>query len=189
MATEATGFVVAGGRSRRMGRDKALLPWHGKTLLDHAVERLAGLCGRIFVLCGREPRYQDRGRPVIVDPVRDAGPLAGIVAGLRVLEDEPGLFLAVDLPQVPAALLGHLLDRAEGWDAVVPVSPGGPEPLCAVYTRACLQPAEHRLAAGELKMTSFWGDVRVREVGLDELRRFGEPSLIFRNINSPRDLT
>ena len=171
-----------------MGRDKALLPWQGTTLLDHALGRLGQVCGRVFILCGPDRRYDDHGVPVLLDRTRDSGPLAGLVAGLDLLGPEPGLFLAVDLPHVPVPLLAGLLERLAGADAVVPVSPGGPEPLCAVYSRGCLGAAERRLSAGELKMTSFWTDVRVRQVGAAELLAFGDPGLVFRNFNTPNDI-
>ena len=179
---------MAGGRSRRMGRDKALVPWGGATLLDHALHRLRRVCGRAFILCGPDRRYEQRGIPVLVDETPDAGPLAGLVAGLAQLADEPGLFLAVDLPEVPVALLADLLDRAEGTDAVVPLSDRGPEPLCAVYRKTCLAPARRRLAAADYKMTSFWPDVRVAQVSPGDLRRFGTPDTLFRNVNTLNDL-
>jgi molybdopterin-guanine dinucleotide biosynthesis protein A len=184
----ATGFVVAGGQSRRMGRDKALLPWAGVTLLDRALQTLQQVCGRVAILCGPVARYEDRGVPLIVDRVQGAGPLAGLIAGLETLGEEPGAFLAVDLPGVPPALLADLVERSAAADAVVPLSNSGPEPLCAVYTRACLEPARRRIAAGERRMTSFWTDVRVVRVGPAELARFGDPAALFRNVNTANDL-
>jgi molybdopterin-guanine dinucleotide biosynthesis protein A len=142
----------------------------------------------VRVLCGPAPRYLDRGVPVVTDEARDAGPLAGVVAGLAAAPGGRGLFLAVDLPHVPASLLEWLVDLSEGWDAVVPVSPRGPEPLCALYGPACLAPMRRRMAAGELSMTAFWPDVRVRRPAADELARQGDPDLVFRNLNAPGDL-
>ena len=182
------GFVVAGGESRRMGRDKALLPWGGADLLDHALARLRAVASDVRILCGPEERYRDRGLPVERDLVRGAGPLAGILTGLLAAAGRPGLFLAVDLPHVPVALLARLVERAEGCDAVVPVSPRGPEPLCAVYGPRCLEPIRGRVAAGDLKMTAFWPDVRVLELGAAELAAFGDPGDLFRNLNAPDDL-
>jgi molybdopterin-guanine dinucleotide biosynthesis protein A len=184
----ATGFVVAGGQSRRMGRDKALLPWAGVTLLDRALRTLQQVCGRVSILCGPVARYEDRGVPLLVDRLHGAGPLAGVIAGLETLGEEPGAFLAVDLPGVPAALLADLIRRSAEADAVVPLSSSGPEPLCAVYTRACLEPARRRIAAGERRMTSFWPDVRVATVPWAELAPFGDPAVMFRNINTAHDL-
>lgn len=181
----ATGFVVAGGRSRRMGRDKALLPWGNTTLLDHALLRLGGVCREVRILSGPEPRYLDHGVPVDADVVADAGAAGGLLTGLARLGSGPGLFLAVDLPFVTLPLLRHLLALAGEVDAVVPVSRGGPEPLCAVYGRACLEPVRRCVASGELKLTAFWSEVRVREVREDELATFGAPDELFSNLNTP----
>ena len=186
--TEAVGFVVAGGASRRMGRDKALLPWEGATLLDHALARLRRVCGEVRILCGPQPRYAERGVPIVLDQVPDAGALGGVVSALRTLSSGAfGLFLAVDLPLVPVPLLAHLLQLSPGFDAVVPISQRGPEPLCAVYRESCRIAAERRIASGEPKMTSFWPEVRVREVPEAELASFGDPASLFRNVNSRED--
>jgi len=183
----ATGFVVAGGRSERMGRDKALLPWAGSTLLEHALVRLRAVCAEVRILAGAEGRYTGYGAPVITDRVRDAGPLGGIEAGLENLGGAFGLFLGVDTPLIPPALLGALVGAAAGFDVVVPLVAGRPEPLCAVYGERCREPVQRRLASGERKMTSFWPDVRVRTMAEDELAAFGDPTEMFRNLNTPED--
>lgn len=184
------GFVMAGGRSRRMGRDKALLPWGEGTLLDHAVRRLRACCDDIRILCGPEERYLDQGLAVHADHFADAGPLAGVHAGLAALPgaDDLGLFLAVDLPFVPAELLRALAEAAAGHDAAVPVGRLGPQPLSAAYRAACRAAVEARLLEGERRVTSFWPDVRVKEMGDAEIGLFGEPARLFLNLNEPHDL-
>jgi molybdenum cofactor guanylyltransferase len=171
-----------------MGRDKALLPWGASTLLAHAVARLRAVCHETRILCGSEARYHEHGVALVTDAGTPPCPLTGIYSGLRTLEQGVGLFLAVDLPEVPAAFLSFLLAAAEGWDAAVPVHAGGDEPLCAAYATSCREPIRRRLEAGKLKMTSFWPDARVRRVKEDEIRRFGDPLHIFRNVNAPVDL-
>jgi molybdopterin-guanine dinucleotide biosynthesis protein A len=168
-----------------MGRDKALLAWGGVTLLDHAAERLRAVCAGVRILCGADRRYEDRGLPVETDAFADAGPLGGIYTGLLGLGAGPGLFLGVDLPFATVALLRRLLALAEGHDAVVPLSARGPEPLCAVYRPTCLEPIRRRLAAGELKATSFWPDVDVRQAGAADLEGLGPLAELFRNVNTP----
>jgi molybdopterin-guanine dinucleotide biosynthesis protein A len=170
-----------------MGRDKALLPWGGTTLLDHAVERLRRVSDDVRILCGPEERYAERGVPLVTDAVADQGALGGVLSGLLALDRPHGLFLAVDLPAVPVALLEALAAAAEGWDVVAPRSLAGPEPLCAVYSRDCIPPIQRRLAAGEAKMTSFWPEVKVRELGPAELVRFGDPGSLFANVNAEDD--
>jgi molybdopterin-guanine dinucleotide biosynthesis protein A len=184
----AVGFVMAGGRSERMGRDKALLPWGSTTLLDHAIDRLARVCGEVRILSGSESRYGDRGVAVLVDRLADRGPLAGVARGIESLEGGVGLFLAVDLPCVAPSFLSFLLDAALGSDAAVPVHASGEEPLCAVYGPACLGAVQRRLQLGESRMTSFWPDVRLRTVTDHEIRRYGDPADLFYNVNTPDDL-
>src|SRR5262249_27332862 len=162
----------------------ALLPWESSTLLDHTLDRLRAVCGERKILCGPEGRYADRGVPIVRDVVPGAGPLAGLVSGLEELGDAPGLFLAVDMPLVPGPLLRVLLEWVHGHDGVVPVTADGAHPLCAVYRGRCLEPARRRLASGERRMTCFWPDVRIRQVGEPELAAFGDPALLMRNVNS-----
>jgi molybdopterin-guanine dinucleotide biosynthesis protein A len=174
-----------------MGQDKALLPWGDTDLLGHTLRRLSrGLgktSGETAVLSGSMHRFADLGVPVYPDIINDAGPLGGILTGLVSVEAELGLFLAVDLPLITVPFLEYLLTLAPEHDAVVPISPSGPEPLCAVYTRACAEPIRSRIARGELKMTSFWPDVRVRGVEPHEITAFGDPATLFLNVNSPSD--
>lgn len=185
LSAAVTGFVVAGGRSARMGRDKALLPWGETTLLDHAIARLLEVTDDVRILCGSGPRYADRGVPIVVDV---PGPPSALVALLSALDAAPSrtcLLLAVDLPNVTPALLQAL--AAADADAVVPVSASGPEPLCAVYHAACREPIRESIARGDLKMSGFWADVRVLRIEGEELSRLGDPNTLFMNVNSPRD--
>lgn len=170
-----------------MGRDKALLSWGAGTLLDNSLARLREITDDVRVLCGPERRYQDRGAPTIVDALSESSALVGILSGLLALERPLGLFLAVDLPHVPAALLRHLAKLAGGFDAIVPVGASGPEPLCAVYARECLEPIRRAVERGDLKMTSFWSEVSVREVQSAELAAFGDPARLFLNVNALED--
>jgi molybdopterin-guanine dinucleotide biosynthesis protein A len=180
------GFAVAGGHSRRMTRDKALLAWGATDLLGHALARLRAVCPDVRILSGSEARYPDRGVPVIPDAVTGAGALGGVLTGLEAGPDV-GLFLAIDLPFVPASFLAHLVTLAGEADAVVPLSPRGPEPLCAVYGPACLEPVRRSVREGRLKMTAFWSEVRVRQVTPTEIAAFGDPERLFSNLNAPED--
>lgn len=172
-----------------MGRDKALLPWGSATLLEHAVTRLRAVCPEVRILSGAPTRYAELGLTVLADARPDAGPLAGVLAGLDSLatSEHVGLFLALDVPRVPAALLAHLLDAAAGWDGVVPVTAAGPEPLCAVYRASCREAIGRRLDRGERRMDAFWPDVRLRRLDERALRAFGDPLELFANLNAPED--
>ena len=181
------GFVVAGGRSARMGRDKALLPWDGATLLDHALARLRAVTDDVRILCGPSARYEDRGVPLVLDRVADGGPLAALDAALHAAAGRPVVFLGVDLPFVTPAVLDRILAASTGRDAAVPVLGERPEPLCAVYGPGCQAAVQARLAAGERRMTSFWPDVAVRALSPGDLSGLGDLAALFRNLNTPGD--
>jgi molybdopterin-guanine dinucleotide biosynthesis protein A len=170
-----------------MGQDKALLPWGDTDLLGHALARLRGVVDEVRILPGPERRYTDRGVALDLDLAPNQGPLAGLLAALESASGRAALLLGIDLPLVPSRLLERLVALGPSVDAVVPMWPRGPEPLCAVYGAACLEPVRHRVAAGDLKMTAFWPDVRVREVGPEELDAYGDPAELFLNVNTPED--
>lgn len=182
------GYVVAGGRSRRMGQDKATLPWRHSTLLSDAVHRLRQATTDVRVLSGTDEPWTLSG----LHTVRDVEPLLGPLGALRTaLEDAAPrgvLFLAVDLPFVPVALLRRLIVWSVGFDAVVPHSVGTAEPLAAFYSSACLDPVCRRLGAGDRRMSAFWPDVQVRHVDPTELADLGDPARIFANLNTQEDV-
>ncbi len=187
LSASVTGFVLAGGRSTRMSRDKALLPWGGATLLDHAIARLRSVTDDVRILCGPEPRYADRGLPIVVDVPGPGSALIGLLSALVAAPRERSLLLAVDLPHATPALLQALIEAGPGSDAVVPISPSGPEPLCALYRAACRKPIRIAIARGDLKMTSFWTDVHVRTIEGEALTRLGDPRFLFVNVNAPEE--
>lgn len=171
-----------------MGRDKALLPWEGTTLLDHAIARLRVVFDDVRILCGPTLRYQDRGLPLVLDAFTDTGPLAGLDAALDAGRGRPVLLLGVDMPFVTPALLHFLtslLLRGD-HDAIVPAVGGRLEPLCAAYGPACREAVRARLEAGERRMTSFLEGVRVRAVSVTRLDGQDLTDL-FRNLNTPED--
>ncbi len=180
------GLALAGGESRRMGRDKALVPWGEGDLLSHTLARLAAVTPEVRIVSGAERRHLDRGRPV--DRDAGTGALAGVLAGLATAEPRAGLVLAIDLPLVPSALLERLVAEAHGVDAVVPCSPRGPEPLCALYGPGCLEPIRRRVERGELAMKAFWPEIRLRRLEAEAFADLGDPQLLFLNVNTPQDL-
>lgn len=150
------GFVLAGGQSRRMGRDKALLELGGRPLAALALEKLRGL-GLEARICGARPESAAelaRFGEVLPDNVAQCGPLAGIEAGLAAGSEELSLFLAVDMPLMPAAFLRWMMDRAEASGAVatIPQAGGLAQPLCAVYSRRLLDGLRKALGDGHLRM-------------------------------------
>lgn len=171
-AARASGLVLCGGASRRMGADKALLALGERTLLERAIACLAPHASPVRLACGERERYGALGFELVCDRRASAGPLAGLEAGLAAAsgsgpsetdrsETDAGEYvcvLAVDMPRVDAELVARLLAhaRANDLDACLLASAGGIEPLCAVYHTRLLPRVRAALDAGERKVTSFF---------------------------------
>jgi molybdopterin-guanine dinucleotide biosynthesis protein A len=147
------GFVLAGGRSSRMGRDKALLPLNGSTLIEQVASRVLLAAGTV-TLIGSPDRYRSLGYPVRADLAEDCGPLGGVYTALSVTQADWNLIVACDMPGVTADFLENLLDAAAAAkaDCLVPETAAGLAPLCAVYHRRCAAAAAAAISRKELKM-------------------------------------
>ncbi|MFN8352565.1 MAG: molybdenum cofactor guanylyltransferase [Flavobacteriales bacterium] len=182
-----TGVVLAGGRSSRMGSDKALLEFEGSTLLHRAIQLLRQHCREVLVI-GHPERHADPHATVVPDERPGLGPLGGLATALKVARYGRLLVVACDMPMVNDRLLVRLkglLDQ--GADAAVPRHEGGLEPLAAAYHRHCMEPFDHCLSTGLLRMTD--GLAAVRTAHLDLVPGSdGWPADLFRNLNTPTDL-
>jgi len=181
-------FVLAGGRSSRMGTDKAFLQFEGRTLLARALDLLRALTPEVRIV-GPAAKFAPYG-PVIEDVYPGRGPLAGIHAALSVSTTELNLILAVDLPFVSEALLRFIVEQARAADAVVTVPriAGGYQPLCAVYRRAFVPLAQAALEAGRNKIDALFAATTTRILEEPELSRFAFSAAMFDNLNTPEDL-
>jgi molybdenum cofactor guanylyltransferase len=179
-------FVLAGGRSTRMGRDKAFLQLGGSTLLEHALE-LASAAGTARIV-GQAGKFGVFGA-VIEDVYPDCGPLGGIHAALAQTSTDLNLMLAVDLPFVRLEFLSFLLAQARKTAAlaVVPRAGGGLQPLCAVYRRSFGEVAERSLRAGRNKIEALFREVETQIVEPQELKQNNFSEEMFRNLNTPED--
>lgn len=158
---EISGFVLAGGRSSRLGQDKVLLPWRGQTLLLHAVTRLQQVC-RIVYVCGNRPdlcEHLPQSVSTVPDARKGTGPLGGIVSALEISSNPWNLLLAVDLPLVPVGLLSRLTEFAIDNHAsetqtkcVIPTVGERPQPLCGLYHKSLAQPMHRALEEGKYKV-------------------------------------
>jgi molybdopterin-guanine dinucleotide biosynthesis protein A len=181
------GFVLAGGRSSRMGADKAFLEFQGQTLLERALAVIARVCPSVAMV-GDPARFSTYGS-VVEDVYTGCGPLAGIHTALTRSSAELNLMLAVDLPFVSESLLSYLFSAAEQSDSVVTVPRTGKgfQPLCAVYRREFANVADHALQAGKYKIDALFGGLSLRVIEEGELQKAGFSERNFFNINTPAD--
>jgi molybdopterin-guanine dinucleotide biosynthesis protein A len=181
-AFHTAGFVLAGGRSSRMGTDKSALLWDGTSLLARAVNVVHAATGSVIIV--GHPAIRNTGStPVIFDRIRGAGPLGGLHAALAWSSVPWNLIVACDMPLLDSKVLEAILERAHSQpecDAVIPVCDGAPQPLCAAYHRRALPAVEAALAAGTFKMMAAIEGLRISRIEMLS-------PAAFCNVNSPED--
>jgi molybdopterin-guanine dinucleotide biosynthesis protein A len=183
-----TGFVLAGGKSSRMGCDKALLELAGHSLLQRAIGLASSVTKEVRII-GDPAKYAAFGA-VIADIYSERGPLAGIHAALAYSSTGLNLILATDLPFVEGPFLRYLIATAQATDAVVIVPQVGRyfEPLCAVYRKQFGEFAEAALSKGKNKVDALFAEAPTRIVTDQEIVGAGFTPAMFRNLNAPSDL-
>lgn len=183
-----SGFVLAGGASRRMGRNKANLVLEGKTMLERQIGLLRAVC-RTAVVVGPPDSFPGLDVPVYADEVPSRGPLGGICSGLMHTRSEYNLFLSCDMPYLQARFLGWLIEQAieHQADATVPRARDGRHPLCAVFRRRALAAIRYRLASGQDKVRGLFPKVSSRVLPWTEIARAGFSARFFGNVNTPED--
>jgi molybdopterin-guanine dinucleotide biosynthesis protein A len=195
---QVTGFILAGGASSRMGRDKGLLDFGGVPLILHTARLLEPLVAEVTVI-GSPDRYTKLGLRAIADNAQTQdgldrpgrGPLAGIATALSETHSRWNLIVACDLPYLSAKWLDWLLSRAvrSHSRAVIPRTDRGIEPLAAVYRRECGAPIIAALDRGVRKVSDAIEELRVELVYPRDWRRIEPSELILKNMNAPRDYT
>jgi molybdenum cofactor guanylyltransferase len=179
----AAGFVLAGGRSTRMGTDKAMLSRNGRTLLEQAATQVEEAAGTVVII-GDPLRYGHFRWPVVQDRLPGRGPLGGVVTALEITTSPWNLITACDMPRLDSGFLAGLLDAAvalpAGLDCLVPLGRSGPEPLCAVYHRQALPELRNALERNILKMRRALDSLAVQYHSVPDMDRF-------LNINTPGD--
>ncbi len=180
-----TGIVLAGGKSTRLGTQKALLRLGDQTFLERAVLALRPFCQQTIVVSALESALPDvESCTMVVDEEPGLGPLGGLVTGLAASHDEWHLMLACDLPLVRSEVLTLIVSEATGADAVVPRVAGRFEPLLAAYARACLPAARAALGAGKRAMTALLDQVQVKIIEEPRLRDVDPDLVSFTNVNT-----
>jgi len=189
MREPVTGIVLAGGAGRRLRMDKPALPFGDKRLLQLTVDVLSEICVDVLVACGRRAPEELPAVParLVPDGWPGRGPLGGLHAGLRAMDTEYAVVLACDMPFVNPDLLRYLLRRRSGVQAVVPVIHGAPQPLHAVYSKACYPLAASLLSEEENRLGELLRRLDLTLVTEEELGGFDARLSVF-NVNYPPDL-
>jgi len=186
---DAEAFILAGGRSSRMGRDKALLRLGEKTFVERISDALRSLVGERIKVVGARSAEASGGLPIVEDIYKERGALGGLHAAFAHAQREWVFVIACDLPFTTGKLLARLAALRENFEAVVPVQRDGRlQPLCAVYRRVpCLREAEKLIEVGELRPRVLLGQVRTRRVTPEEWSDLEGAEAFFVNVNTPEE--
>lgn len=181
-----SGIVLAGGQSRRMGRNKAWLEFRGRPLIEHVLDILAVLCDDLVIVADQTQDYSHLARTV-PDVFKRRGALAGIHAGLLAMANDLAIVVGCDMPFLNVRVLRYMIDLACDYDVVVPCIDGYYEPLHAIYRQSCAAPIAQFLTGGPRRIIEFYDQVRVRPVSQDEISRFDPALQTLVNVNTPQE--
>ncbi len=184
---DVAGVILAGGDSRRMGRNKALLEVHGERMIETAYRRMAELFDEVLLITNSPEVYDFIPCRKIADIYPCMGPLGGIHAALSCCTADRAFVTACDMPWLNPELIRELSSMPGGVDVVIPETPGGLEPLHAVYAKSCLPRMEKVLQAGERRIISFFDMAQVRLVPRGRVAALDPDYASFRNINTHED--
>jgi molybdopterin-guanine dinucleotide biosynthesis protein A len=183
--------IQAGGESRRMGQDKALLPFLGKPLIQRVIERLSPLADELLLTTNRPEAYRFLDLPLFPDVIPGRGALGGLYTALSAASQPLVAVVACDMPFASPRLLEAERDLllATGSDAVIPRTEGGTEPFHAVYRRnTCLPAIQAAIAADRWRVDAWYAQAKVRLMPPAEVQPYDPQGIAFSNVNTPEEL-
>lgn len=183
--SELTGIILAGGRSRRMGREKGLVDFHGKPLIQYGIDLLSQFTDRILISSGNS-EYLDFGLELVPDEIIGQGPAAGLAASLGISLTPWNLVLACDLPFLEPELISNLFNKAENTMGVIPIHNGVYEPLAALYHKDLLPVFEASVYSGNLALHKILATCKVQY--FDTTPLIQKYPHLFTNFNSLKEI-
>jgi len=180
-----TGVILAGGSSKRYGKNKAFLKIGSARLIDSIIQEMKTIFKHVILITNEKKKYEYLEIPMFEDLVKGLGPLGGIYTGLMSMSDQAGFFVACDMPRINRQLVRYMVDIKGNHRAVVPAVADKIEPLHAIYFRSCLKPIRLLIDSKRSQVRLFYDSIPVRYVKEDEIRKFCCPSNAFLNINTP----
>jgi molybdopterin-guanine dinucleotide biosynthesis protein A len=183
-----TGIILAGGKSKRMGFNKAFVKIGGKPLIEKIVSLFFGLFQEIIIVTNNLKEYEHLGVKVVPDIVEGKGSLGGIYTGLVYSSYQHCFVVACDMPFLNKRLISYMMKEVESYDVVVPFLGDRYESIHAVYSNKCIEHIEKLIKANKLKIINFYPSVRVKTLHEEDILQF-DPDLLFKiNLNTRSDL-
>ncbi len=179
--------ILTGGHSRRMGRDKARLPFGSTPLIERVIAAAAPVADELLLITRQASDFADLGLPTHADLHPDLGPLGGLYTALKKSSSNILLLLSCDLPFITSDFLRFLTQQLGDYQAAIPHSAQGTQPLCAAYTPACMPAVETAITANRLSIRALQNNLHVRILTADQWRHLDSQQHLFININTPAD--
>ncbi len=179
-------LILCGGKSQRMGRPKAFLPYGGTTMINHILGVVKDLFAETFLIANEPEAFEDFEVDVVKDILPYRGPLGGILSGLLVAQYPHAFVIACDMPLVEPKLIRQLVGRRHDHDVVVASHEDGIEPLLGVYSKNCIKPLEESLFNGDLSLKDFLSGLNSATFEIDETKEESGLPAYF-NVNTPQD--
>jgi molybdopterin-guanine dinucleotide biosynthesis protein A len=183
-----TGVILAGGRSSRYGRNKALVEMNGIRLIERVISVIEPLFEHLIIITNTPRDYGYLKLPMVEDVIKGLGPIGGVFTGLQTMSDKAGFFVACDMPFLNSKLIYHMMDVMEDFDVVVPKVDWKIEALHAIYSKRCIPAIKELIDRQNYQIIKFFQSVRVRYLNKEEIRDFDPELKSFFNVNRPEEL-
>lgn len=189
MVSTFTLSIIAGGKSSRMGTNKAFVTIGEQTLIERIIERTQNIGQQETMLITNTPAvYRRLNLPMYGDVVYDSGSLGGIYTAIHHSKTSHTIVIACDMPFVSAELLKFMMGKADNADVVVPTVEGYPQGLHAIYSKNCLEPIRAKIDEKRLKVIGFYEQVKVTYLDEEAIKDYNPDGLAFMNVNTPEEL-
>jgi molybdopterin-guanine dinucleotide biosynthesis protein A len=185
---DIAGVILAGGKSRRFGSNKAFADINGQPLIERVISTLTPIFDELIIITNNPDEYAFLGLPMHEDLIKGLGPIGGIYTGLEKIKNSRGFFVACDMPFLNEKLIQYMAGLSREFEAVVPKIDWKMEPLHAVYSKGCIPTIKELIDAGECMINRFFQRTQVRFLSEDEIKIYDPLLRSFYNINKPDEL-
>ncbi len=182
-----TAIIIAGGKARRIKKNKAFLRVGKSTIIENQIEILKQIFGHLLIVTNQTRAYRGLGVRTVSDIIREKGSLGGIYSGLIASKNLYNFILACDMPLLQPALITYMIKEIGDHDLVIPQWGDNLEPLHAIYSKRCIHPIEQLLEEDNLKIIDFLGEVKTRTIKQEEILKYDPNRFSFVNINTEED--
>jgi molybdopterin-guanine dinucleotide biosynthesis protein A len=183
-----TGVILSGGKSTRMGTNKALLQVGGERLIDRTIRTFRDIFRETILVTNSPLDYIDQDCTIATDIIKGKGALGGIYTGLFYASCDHAFVAACDMPFLSKSFIEYMIENCGNHDIVVPEPSDGPQPLHAIYSKRCLPAIKRLIDQDQLKITGFYKGLKTRMIPDNVINRFDSGGKLFFNVNSQKDL-